>query len=94
MMLYDPSIFERQRRSLFIYEMPGCGCGSVLHSCVIVLHICVIVLHCVFFFFFTKLTYKCDFRSGAIQVFSILLIMIPPIHPDIAFVGSPEPLGS
>ena len=23
-----------------VYEMPGCGCGSVLHSCVIVAHLC------------------------------------------------------
>ena len=34
---------RRQIRSLYLgYEMPGCGCESVLHSCVIVLYICVI----------------------------------------------------
>ena len=70
--------FLNDASSLYlVYEMPGCGCRSVLHSCVIVLHICVIVLHCSFH----KTDLQVWFLYRCNKLLSVLLIMILPSHP-------------
>ena len=50
-----------------------CPYADVDKCCTVVWLSCTVV--------FIKPIYKCDFRTGAIQAFSILLITIPPNHP-------------